>query len=158
RADGSPTFTNGEPLAAFHRNRRDHFHLYRHVVPRHHHFHSLRQGTRAGHVRGAEIELRTVPIEEGRVPASFLLREHVNLGLEMRVRGDRARFGQDHAALDFLLLYATQQHSHVVARLRAIQQLAEHFDIRRHRLAGLTQADDLDLLHPLEQTTLDTAG
>ena len=61
------------------------------VVARHHHLHAFRQLARARHVRRAEVELRTVALEERRVTAALFLRQHVHLGLELRVRRDRAR-------------------------------------------------------------------
>ena len=66
--------------------------------------------------------------------------------------------GQHHAALDFVLLGAAQQHADVVAGVRRIQQLAEHLDVRRHGLAGLPQPDDFHVVHALEQPALHTAG
>ena len=41
---------------------------------------------------------------------------------------------QNLAALNFLTLRATQQHTNVVARLALIQQLAEHLNARARRL------------------------
>src|SRR5687767_15636860 len=47
-------------------------------------------------VRRPEVELRPVPLEEGRMPPPLLLRQHVDLGVELRVRRDRARLRQHH--------------------------------------------------------------
>jgi hypothetical protein len=38
----------------------------------------------AGHVGGAEVELRTVVVEERRVTATLFLGQDVDLGLELR--------------------------------------------------------------------------
>ena len=84
--------------------------------------------TDAGHVGGAEVELRPVVGEERRVPAALFLGQDVDLGLELGVRRDRARLGQHLAALDVLALGAAQQHADVVAGLALVQQLAEHLD------------------------------
>ena len=45
-------------------------------------------GYHARHVRRPEVELRTIPHEERRVPAAFFLRQNVDFGLELRVRRD----------------------------------------------------------------------
>ena len=45
----------------------------------------------AGDVGGAEVELGAVAVEERGVAASLVLGQDVDLGLEVRVRGDRAR-------------------------------------------------------------------
>ena len=111
-----------------------------------------------GHVRGAEVELRTIVGEERRVPAAFFLSEDVGLGLELGVRLDRARLAQHLAALDFLTLRAAEQAADVVARLALIKQLAEHFDAGDRGLRGRTKTDDLDFLADLDDAALDAAG
>ena len=45
----------------------------------------------AGHVRRAEVELRPIAGEERRMPAAFLLGQHVHARLELGVRRDRSR-------------------------------------------------------------------
>ena len=105
---------------------RRHHHL--HVVARHHHLHAFRQLAGAGHVGRAEVELRTVALEERRVTATLVLRQHVHLGLELGVRRDRARLAQHLATLHVVTLGAAQQQAGVVARLALVQQLAEHLD------------------------------
>jgi hypothetical protein len=42
--------------------------------------------------------------------------------------------------------------------LRLVQQLAEHFNVRGHRLAGVLDADDFNFRHALEHAALDTTG
>ena len=61
-----------------------------HVVARHDHLGAFRQHHFARHVGRAEVELRTVVGEERRVTAALVLRQDVDLGLEVRVRLDRA--------------------------------------------------------------------
>ena len=76
------------------------------------------------------------------------------------MRGDRARLGDDLAALDVLTLGATQEQADVLARTTLVEELAEHLDTGDRRLgrrAGV-DADDLDLLVDLEDATLDPAG
>ena len=88
----------------------------------------------AGHVGGAEVELRAVVVEERRVTAALFLLQDVDLGLELLVRRDRARLGQHLAALDVLALDAAEQRADVVARLALVEQLAEHLDAGDDRL------------------------
>ncbi len=104
------------------------------VVARHDHLGAFRQVNHAGHVGGAEVELRTVVGEERRVTAALFLGEDVGLSLELRVRLDRTRLAEHLAALDFLALGAAQQRADVVASLALIEQLAEHFDAGDDRL------------------------
>src|SRR5690606_3144498 len=113
---------------------------------------------RASHVRRAEVELRTIALEERRVTATFFLGQNVHLGREVRVRVDRTGLGQYLAALDFLALGAAQQNTHVVARLALVQQLAEHLNARARRLHRLVDTHDLDFLADLDHAALDTAG
>src|SRR5581483_7998100 len=108
-ADGLAALADGEAKALLHRhggNEGDH-HL--HVVPRHHHLGALGQLHRAGHVGGAEVELRPVVVEKRRVAPALLLGEHVHLALELRVRGDAAGLREHLAALDLLALGAPKQ-------------------------------------------------
>src|SRR5947209_8018570 len=70
-ADRLAAFANGETLLLLHRDRSDQLDVHRRIVARHDHFRAFRQGAVAGHVGGAEIELRTVIIEEWRVAAAL---------------------------------------------------------------------------------------
>src|SRR5687767_3626715 len=97
-----------EPETLVHRDRRDQLDRHLHVVPRHHHLHPFRQLHTARHVRRPEIELRTITLEERRVPTALLLRQHVHLGQEVRVRRDAPGLGQHHPTLDLLLTDASQ--------------------------------------------------
>ena len=103
------------------------------VVARHAHFGAAEQVRRAGHVRRAEVELRTVAAEERRVTATFFFRQHVHFGFELRVRGDRTRLGQHLTALNVFTLHTTEQATDVVAGLALIERLVEHFDARAGR-------------------------
>src|SRR5438034_1462089 len=149
---------DGEAEPLVHRDRGDEIDLQLHVVARHHHLGALGQRAHAGHVGGAEVELRPVAVEEGGVAAAFLLGEDVGLGLELGVRRDRARLGEHLAALDLLALGAAQETADVVARDALVEELAEHLDAGHHRLLGRTDADDLHLLADLDLAALDPAG
>src|SRR6188768_4570123 len=116
-AHGAATLADGEPEAGVHCNRLAHLDLHLRVVARHDHLLAVRQLDRAGHVRRAEVELRPVAVEERRVPPALVLREDVDLGLELRVRRDRAGLGQHLAALDLFTLRTAQQRARAVAGL-----------------------------------------
>src|SRR5581483_7380656 len=105
-ADGAATFPDGEPEAFLHGDRVDELDGHLGVVTGHDHLHALRQLAGAGDVGRAEVELRPVVVEERGVPPALLLGQDVDLGLEVGVRGDRARLGQDLAPLHVLLLGA----------------------------------------------------
>src|SRR5690606_11575476 len=108
----------------------------------------------ARHVRGTEVELGTVALEKRRVAATLFFFEDVRFGLELFVRRDRTRLGQNLAALDFLFLRATKKRADVVARLTVVEKLAEHLHTRNHGLGGRTDADDLDFLAHFDRATL----
>src|SRR5699024_5594484 len=54
------TFANREPKSLLDRDRRDQLNTHLDVVAWHHHLHTFRQLNDAGHVRGANVELRAV--------------------------------------------------------------------------------------------------
>src|SRR3954447_26974428 len=158
RADGAAALTDGEAQAGVHGDGLDQLDLHLHVVARHDHLGALGELRDAGHVGGAEVELRTVAREERRVAAALLLLEHVHLGLEVRVRRDRAGLAQHLAALDLLTLDAAEQAADVVARLALVEDLAEHLDARDHRGGGLVlDADDLHRVARVDDALLDAA-
>src|SRR5690606_13656772 len=111
-----------------------------------------------GHIRGAEVELRTVTLEEWRMTATFVLAQDIHLSLELGVRGNRTRLGQYLAALHILTLGTAQQHTHVLARTTFIKQLAEHLNTGAGGLGGVLQAPDLDLVTHLANAALNTAS
>src|SRR6478672_8957468 len=159
RAHGAAALADGEAEALIHGDRLDQLDLHVRVVARHDHLLALRELHRAGHVRRAEVELRAVVVEERRVAAALVLRQHVDLGLEERVRGDGARLREHLAALDVLALYAAQERAGVVACLRVVERLLEHLETGDDRLLGLlVDADDLDLVADLDLPLLHAAG
>src|ERR1700722_5377797 len=133
------------------------FNFQLHVVPRHHHLGAFRQLRRPGYVRGAEVKLRAVTIEERGVTATLFLAQNVNLALELGVRGNGSWLGQHHAALHVFLGNTTQQQTRVVSGKSFIQLLFEHFDAGDHGLAGLPETDDLRLFANLDLAPLDPA-
>src|SRR3546814_15904378 len=70
-ADGAAAFADREAQLFFHRDRNDQFDLNRHVIARHDHFRAFRKRHDTGHVRRAEVELRTVVREERRMTAAL---------------------------------------------------------------------------------------
>src|SRR5688572_7590552 len=90
------------------------------------------------------------------VTPALLLRQHVHFGLELRVRLDAARLAQHLTTLHFFALGAAQQHTHVVARLPLVQELAEHLHTRADRLLRVADTDDLDFVVHLDDAALDT--
>src|SRR5205807_906320 len=69
-----------------------------------------------------------------------------------------ARLGANLTALDILALSAAQQQADVVARLAAVEQLAEHLHAGDDLLLRGANADDLHFLADLDHAALDTAG
>src|SRR3546814_8089006 len=100
-------FRSAETL--IHRYRGDQLHAELHIVAGHDHLGALGQDHFAGHVRGAEVELRTIVGEERGVTAAFFLRQDIDFRVELGVRGDGAGLGQNLTALDFLTAHATDQ-------------------------------------------------
>src|SRR6266851_1640510 len=158
RADRAAALTDGEAHLLFDRDRGDQLDLHGNVVAGHHHLGTLRQLDLAGHIRGPYVELRPVALEERGVAATLLLGEDVDLRLELGVRLDRSGLGQDLTALDFIALDTAQQAADVVARLAGIEQLVEHLDTGHDRLAGVVDADHLDLFVDFDLAALDAAG
>src|SRR3989338_11074087 len=89
---------------------------------------------------------------------AFVFAQHVDLGGELGVRLDAARFAQYLAALDFFALGAAQQHPDVVPGLALVKQFAEHFHAGTGGLQGGFDADDFEFFADLDHAALDTAG
>src|SRR5690606_21343425 len=157
-ANGTATLTDGAPQALVHSDRLDQLNRDRGVVTRHHHLGALRQRHDTRHVRGPEVELRTVVVEERRVAATLVLRQDVHRSLELGVRGGGARLRHNLTTLHVLALDTTQQQGGVVTGLAGVQHLVEHLDAGDGGLAGLgADTDDLDLFVQLDLTALDPA-
>src|SRR5258705_7550894 len=157
-ADGPATLADGEALADLDGDRGDELDAHLDVVAGHDHLGALGQPERDGHVGGAQVELRPVAVVEGRMAATLLLGQHVDLGGELGVGLDRARLGQHLAALDLLALDAPDEAAHVVAGAALVEQLLEHLDAGDHDLAGRLDADQLDLVADLDDAALDAPG
>src|SRR3954462_2783674 len=158
-ADGAATLADGEPQTLVHGDRLDQLDRHLDVVARHDHLRALGQVGDAGHVRGPEVELWPVAVEERGVTATLLLLQAVDLSLELGVRGDRARLAEHLPALDVLALGASQQAADVVARAALVEDLAEHLDTGDDGgVRGLLDADDLNGVARVDDALLDAAG
>src|SRR5688572_16637432 len=93
------------------------------VVARHHHLGAARKLADAGDVGRTEVELRTIAVEERRMTATLLLRKHVDLCVELRVRGDRARLDDNHSTLELRLVHTTKEQTDVVTCLPLVEEL-----------------------------------
>src|SRR5216684_3276013 len=157
-ADGAAAFTDGEAQALFHGDGLDELDAHLSVVAGHDHLGALGQVHNARHVRGPEVELRTVVVEERGVPTALVLGQDVDLALELGVRRVGARLDHDLAALDLLALDAAEQQARVVARLTLVEDLVEHLDAGdRGLLRLLLDADELDFLTGVHLAALDPA-
>src|ERR1700741_1196755 len=151
------TFTNSEAQSLLHRDWRDQLDRHRHVVARHYHLHTFRQMRHSRHVRRAEVELRPVARKERRVPPSLFLRQHISLGLELRVRRDRTGLRDYLPPLDVLALDTAQQQTNVVSGRALVQKLLEHLHAGHHCLGRGPDTDDLHLLVHLHLAALHTS-
>src|SRR4029450_8059432 len=156
--DGPATLADGEALADLDGDRGDELDAHLDVVAGHDHLGPVGQPDRPGHVGRAEVELGPVAVVERGVPPALLLGQDVDLGGELRVGLDRARLGQDLAALDLLALDAPDEAAHAVAGLALVEQLLEHLDAGDHDLAGGLDPDQLDLVADVDHATLDAPG
>ena len=91
--------------------------------------------------------------------AAFVLREDVDLSLELRVRLDRASLAEHLTALDVGLFNATEEETDVVASHTAVEGLLEHFDASDGRhLDVWTETNDFDGVADLDHAALNTTG
>src|SRR6185369_7933587 len=155
--DGPATLADGEALADLDGDRGDELDAHLDVVAGHDHLGPVGQPDGAGDVGRAQVELRAVAVVERGMAAALLLGQDVDLGGELGVRLDRARLGQDLAALDLVALDAADEAADVVAGLALLEQLLEHLDAGDHDLAGRLDADQLDLVADLDDAALDAA-
>src|SRR5699024_5500765 len=145
--NGTATLTDSETQALFHSDSGQQLNAHDNVIARHAHLGALGQRDDAGHVGGAEVELRTIVGEERGVTAAFFLGQDVDLALELGVGMDGTGLSQDLAALDLGAVHATQQGADVVAGLSEVQALAEHLQTSDGGGDALgTDANDLHLI------------
>src|SRR5579875_394368 len=87
----TPTFANSEFQTFFHSNRSNEMHGQGYIITRHHHFYSLRKLHFTCYVGSTEIELRTVVIEERRMPATFLFAQYIHFTFKVSMWCDGTR-------------------------------------------------------------------
>ena len=91
--------------------------------------------------------------------AALVLRQDVNLALELGVGVDGLGLRQNLAALNAIAVDAAEQDADVVTSLSEVQQLVEHLDARHDGLLSLVgQADNLNFLAELQLAALHTAS
>src|SRR3954468_6620094 len=157
-ADGPATLADGEALADLDGDGGDELDAHLDVVAGHDHLGPVGQADGPGHVGRAQVELRPVAVVEGGMAAALLLGQDVDLGGELGVGLDRARLGQDLAALDLVALDAPDEAAHVVPGAALVEELLEHLDAGDHDLAGGLDPDELDLVADLDDAALDAPG
>src|SRR6185369_7352436 len=157
-ADGPAALADREALADLEGDRGDQLDGHVDVVAGHDHLGPVGQPDGAGDVRRLEVELGPVVVVERGVPAVLLLGQDVDPGDELRVGLDRARLGQDLAALDLVALDAPDEAADVVAGAALVEELLEHLDAGDDDLPGGLDADQLDLVADLDDAALDAAG
>ena len=135
-ADGPAALADGEALADLEGDRGDQLDGHLDVVAGHDHLGPVGQADGAGDVGRPEVELGPVAVVERGVAAALLLGQDVDLGGELRVGLDRARLGQDLAALDLVALDAPDEAADVVAGAALVEELLEHLDAGHDDLAG----------------------
>src|SRR5579862_4165248 len=156
-ADRVSAFADCKPQTLFHRHRRNQLDHQTDVISRHHHLGARRKFRHTRHVCRSQVKLRTVALEEWRVPSTFFFGEDIHLSFEFGVRSNGPRLRQHHAAFDIFFRNAAQQKSGIVSGHAFVQLLLKHFDAGHHRLAGLAEADDFYFLADLHLAALDTS-
>ena len=92
-ADGAAAFTDSEAHLLFESDGSDELDGDFDVVARHNHLNALGELNVARNVSRTDVELRTIALHERGVTATLVLREDVNLALELRVRSDGTGLG-----------------------------------------------------------------
>jgi hypothetical protein len=105
---------------------------------------ALREGQTDSHIRSPQEELWSIALSEGSVSSSFILGQNLNdwmskctewrmeawtnvdLSLELFVGLDGAGSSHYHSSADLVTLDTTDESTHVVASLTAVQFLVEH--------------------------------
>ncbi|KAI3479847.1 hypothetical protein L1887_58094 [Cichorium endivia] len=162
-ADGLAALTKGESRTLLESNVVNELTVELDVVTRHDHLLVGVRGAggvseRDGDVGGADEELRTVVVHEGRVTAALLLLEDVDLGGELLDGLDGAGDDHDLATLDLLTLDTTEERTHVVTGHALVELLVEHLDTGERGLEGVAETEDLDFGTLLDGASLHTAG
>ena len=117
RANRTAAFTDSEAEAFLDGDGGNQLNIHLDVIAGHAHLSAFGQRDDAGYVGGAEIELRTIVVEERCMTAAFILGQNINLAAELRVRMNGAGLRKNLAALDLIALNTAKQGADVVASL-----------------------------------------
>src|SRR4026209_371551 len=142
--DGETTFADGELGTLLKRHRHDQLHRQVHIVSRHHHLHTFRQGDVARHIHRADVELRSIPTEECLVPPTLFLLQHIHLRQKLLVWGYTPRLGQHLSTLHIFSFDAAPQNARIVSSRHFVQFLVEHFRACDDRILRLAQSNNGD--------------
>ncbi len=144
RADGFSAFAYGEAEFFLHGDGGLEFNFHGDVIARHDHFSPAEELGRAGDVGGPEVELGSIPREEGGMTAALLLGQDVDFGFELRVRGDALRLSENLTAFEIFFFNAAEEDPDVFAGLSFVQGLVEGFDAGDNRIPVGLEPDDFD--------------
>src|SRR5262249_54856869 len=139
-------FADREPQSLLHCHRRDQLDRQAYVVTRHDHLRPCRQLRYPRHVRGSQIKLRPVALDERRMPPPLCLRHSVACAFHFGWRGTPPPFAPPPPPLPFSLTHPAQHHPSTPPRHTFVQLLLEHLDAGHHRLARLAKPYDLHFL------------
>ena len=156
---GTSTFADGELETFVKGYRSDELNIDLDVVAWHNHLDSFRKADLTGNVKSTDEELRTILVVEWSVTSTLFLLEDVDLSLEVLVRSDGTRLGDDFATLNFLLVDTAEEKTYIVSGLTLIEELAEHLDTRYNGgLRLIAETYDLSRIVDVDGTGLDTSG
>ena len=114
--------------------------------------------TTRGYVSCSKIKLRTIAIKERGMTATLFLAEDITLGLELGMRSDRLRCGQNLPAFDLLALNAAQQGADIIAGLTFVKKFPEHLNTGTGGLGSRSDTDYLNLIANMNHAALNPAG
>ena len=83
---------------------------------------------------------------------------YVDLGLELADGLHGAGGNDDHSSSELLALHTTQQCTHVISGLAAVELLVEHLDASQSGLEVGTEAENLDVTTLSNDAPLNTSG
>src|ERR1700733_6223411 len=121
RADGLSAFADGKAQTLFHRNWTDEFDNRLDIISGHYHFNAFGRIHRTRHIGGPKVKLRTIPSQERRMSASFILCRYILLAFEPGVWRDAPGLRQHLPTRDLFAFDAAEKQSDIVARLPPIE-------------------------------------
>ena len=128
------------------------------IITRHNHFGTLWKMSNTSNIGGAEVELRTITIEEWGVTSAFFLGKDVNLTLKLSVRSYAAWLTKNLTTKNLFALNTTEQATNVVASLCFVKQFAEHLNTGANSLSGFFDTNDFKFVVNMKNTALNTTS